>query len=397
MTESKSNANFDSNKRHVKAGRISSLSAVILILTSVSLSMTVDGIAAETARQQPGLHKADSIKAAPPIRRGKKVEESAGAGEGSDRDEGSLVGSAGATTVPLKGGVTRLDASASEGRFHAGVDTRRPLEGTIQTLIQTEPMKGRAHAESIPPERFHGWLQKAHPQFSLKASAVPSSAVVVVKGEWDNSSKTLDKMQIPHKRIGSGEIPRYDFSSTKVVIVDCSGQMTRAACQRLRDFVARGGYVLGTDWALDNFLSNTFNDYVRWNKGTNRGKIYDATVRDADPVLFNHAVTNAHWKLDLDTHLVRIVNRDAVRVLVTSSKLKGEDPDHEGVLALMFPFGRGYVLHMTGHYDNNAGLFGGNKVPDPAPVIGISLRQALATNFVVAGIEGRRLATRHSR
>jgi len=54
-----------------------------------------------------------------------------------------------------------------------------------------------------------------------------------------------------------------------------------------------------------------------------------------------------------------------------------------GALAVNFTFGRGQVLHLVGHFDNNAGFAFTNTLPQPATGIGISLRQALATNFLV--------------
>lgn len=296
---------------------------------------------------------------------------------------------AGATTVSLSGAVTRLDGSAS-----AAGEQRPPLTGKVDSIIPTLS-EGVPRSESIPPATFRGWLESTHPKFALSAQNTPEDSVVVIKGQWDNSSKTLTKLQIPHTRIGGGKVAAFPFESTKVVIVDCPGDLPRAACQKLRNFVIRGGYLLSTDWALDNFTGPVFNDYIQWNKGMNRRDIVDATVSDTDPVLFARTVSNAHWKLDQDSHLIHVVNRDAVRILAQSRELVQDDPDKAGILAVMFPFGRGYVLHMTGHFDNNSKLPLSNFLPDPAPVIKISLRQALATNFVVAGLTQTPIATNH--
>ncbi|HMO19720.1 MAG TPA: hypothetical protein PKC98_01990, partial [Candidatus Melainabacteria bacterium] len=86
-------------------------------------------------------------------------------------------------------------------------------------------------------------------------------------------------------------------------------------------------------------------------------------------------------------------DRSRVRVLIESRRLKEEDPDRAGVLAAVFGFGRGYVLHMAGHFDNNSGVPVRHRLPDPAPIIEIGLRQALAANFVVAGLTGERIRT----
>ncbi|HNA74241.1 MAG TPA: hypothetical protein PKW73_12930, partial [Candidatus Obscuribacter sp.] len=96
------------------------------------------------------------------------------------------------------------------------------------------------------------------------------------------------------------------------------------------------------------------------------------------------------WKMDQEAHLIKVLDRSRVRVLVSSPSLSLEDPDKEGVLACIFPFGKGYVLHMVGHFDNNARIAVGNFLPDSATDIGISLRQALAANFVAAALKGER-------
>lgn len=302
------------------------------------------------------------------------------------------------TTVSLQGGVTRLDGTAEA----QGNQQRQPLSGKIESLIETPLTAQKPRSEQIAPLMFKAWLDAAHPQFSLSASQNPDNSIVVLKGQWDDSSKTLKKFEIPHVRISGGKLASFPLNETKVVIVDCAGDLPSAARQKLRDFVMRGGYLLSTDWALNNFTGPTFinqsgREYIEWNKGVNRRDIVDATACDTDPVLFAHAVTNAHWKLDQDSHLIRILNRDAVRVLATSSQLVQDDPDRAGVLAVVFPYGRGYVMHMTGHFDNNAKIAIGNFLPDPAPIIKIGLRQALAANFVVAGLTQTRIATNHRR
>ncbi len=295
------------------------------------------------------------------------------------------------STVSLNGSVSRL-------RLQGAAEGAGPLSGRATTMIDTSQLATqKPHMSSVPPEVFKGWLDKTHPQFALNVANMASQSVVVVKGRFDDSAKTLQKLQIPHERIGAGDLKSYPLDNTKVLIVDCPGELSREACQRVRDFVARGGYLLSTDWALNNFLSNTFNQYVIWNSGTNHGTMYDATVRDADAALFNGTVSNAYWKMDPECHLIHVVNRDAVRVLVTSQKLQGDDPDRQGILAVEFPFGRGFVLHIAGHFDNNSTIPFSNFLPDPAPNIGISLRQALSANFVVAGLSGVRIANNHQR
>ncbi|MBN8662475.1 MAG: hypothetical protein J0M35_19050 [Candidatus Obscuribacter phosphatis] len=59
--------------------------------------------------------------------------------------------------------------------------------------------------------------------------------------------------------------------------------------------------------------------------------------------------------------------------------------DSYGVLACVFQYGRGYVLHMNAHFDRSRSA-NHYSLPDPAPVIGIGLHQSIAVSFVVAGL-----------
>jgi SAM-dependent methyltransferase len=282
--------------------------------------------------------------------------------------------------APLSGEVSRADDAVQNNQ----------LRGNVGSLIDTPPVISAAVSKTVPPEMFKAWLDKAHPGVLLSVNGSPGR-VIVVKGRWDDSGRTLRALGIQYERVGSGDLEDMPFDNVKVLVVDCAGSAPRESLQRIRDFVARGGYLLATDWALDNLIEKAFPGYVEYDRKKNAEAIYDAYVVNPDPVLFANAVTNAHWKMDEASHLLRVVKPGSVRVLARSRKLEKEDPGSQGVLAVAFPFGKGYVMHMVGHFDNNGFFKFTNALPDPAPAIGISLRQALAANFVVAGLTGTKI------
>lgn len=294
-------------------------------------------------------------------------------------------------TVPDNGQISTPEENKPLTAVISSFTSRTRKNSFVPSMIKTAPVQGGVKSDIVKPKVYQNWLKKTHPQFALNVSKYSEDTVVVVKGQWDNSAKTLKKLRVNHKRVSAKEFNKLSLKDTKVVIIDCEGGLDRLGKQKLRTFVIRGGYLLSTDWDLDGFLSSTFMNYVVWNKATNRKLIYDATVIDADPVLFKNTVTNAPWKLDQESHLIRIMNPKKVRLLIVSRKLQKEDPDRLGALAIAFPFGRGYVLHMAGHFDNNSGIPIRHRLPDPAPVIQLSLRQALAINFLVAGVENRKI------
>ncbi len=268
-------------------------------------------------------------------------------------------------------------------------------KAVIPNFVELPPVTGKVHSTRVEPLVFRAWLAKAHPELVLTAGATDvisaPNTVIEVAGQWDKADKTLTKLEIPFRHVKTRDLSSELLSTGKVLIINCAGDLKRDKLQAIRDFVSQGGYLLTTDWALDRMLAQTFPGYVSWNKGVNSKDIYDAEYVSPDAILANNTVRSAFWKLDQASHMVHILKPGAVRVLVGSRQLAAEDPDHTGALAVIFPFGKGYVLHMVGHFDNNAKIAIGNFLPDPAPLIGISLRQAIATNFIVAGIQGKRL------
>ena len=293
--------------------------------------------------------------------------------------------SPGPAVVPgqtLQAGASKFGAPPFSGQIGSFGTNPRALTGYMAT---TAP--GPSSSQTVPASVFRRWLETTHPQFALNSSKISSGDVIDVTGHWDDAGKTLAKLGIPCTRISTGDLRNYPLDHAKVLIINCAGFVNRDCLQRIRDFVVAGGYLLTTDWALDNVVQRAFPGYIAYNHKRNGKLEYVAEVSDPDPILFQNTVSSAHWKCETGCHLVAVQKQDAVRTIVRSRALAGEDG--EGVLAATFPFGHGQVLHLVGHFDNNQGMFRmGDTLPDPAPVIGIALRQAIASNFVVAGICG---------
>lgn len=304
---------------------------------------------------------------------------------------GTRTRDSGATSPePLTGNV------ATTGRLKPATGYNfKPRTGYLPGLMKrTEPVRGRVSASVVKPDVYKQWLKKTDPDFALRIAGFSADSILVVKGQWDNSEKILDKFGFNYRIVSGREFSKSDLEKTRLVIVDCGGKLNQIGKQKLRQFVIKGGYLLSTDWDLDGFLSSSFKNHIVWNKGINRSLIYDANVVSACPVLFRNTVTCAPWKLDQESHLIRVMDPSRVRVLIESQRLRSDDPDKRGILACVFRFGRGYVLHMTGHFDNNSGIPIRHRLPDPAPIIKISLRQALATNFLAAALKGVPIAVR---
>ena len=278
--------------------------------------------------------------------------------------------------------VSKFD-TLNGGTFRLKIDD--PRSGLIQTQY------GKAHSATVAPDVFRGWVQKYHPLFAQLTTQVSPGQVIEVKGQWDKADRPLTAMGIPHTTIGARHLDDTDLSACRVLVINCAGTIPRDARQKVRDFVAGGGALLTTDWSLHNLLEPCFPGYVRWNGFKSKSEVVDAEVLPAVQPLAGGLVSNAGWKLDLESQTIAVLDRQRVRVLARSSSLARQEPDKQGILAVLFPFGRGQVLHLIGHFDNNAFFAIRHSLPDPAPVIGIGLRQALAGNFVINALADQSL------
>lgn len=296
----------------------------------------------------------------------------------------------------LQGNAVREDTA---GGASSGAQSRPLLEGNVLRetapddvfaaagMTKTDVMLKKPKPARVEKDVYRAWVSKAHPQFSLKADSIDPIEVMEVKGQWDKADRTLRNLGIHHTTINAGQITQIGLARTKVLVINCAGTLDRGSLQTIRDFVARGGYLLTTDWALDNMLKQTFPGFVEWNKGKSKGNVVDAQVVLPEREFFQGTVSNASWKLDEESQTLRVLKPDAVKILAVSRDLATLDPDRQGILAVTFSFGRGKVLHLVGHFDNNSLPFLPLHLPDPAPVIGIGLRQAMSANFVISGLE----------
>ncbi|MBY0359278.1 MAG: hypothetical protein K2W82_14855 [Candidatus Obscuribacterales bacterium] len=300
-------------------------------------------------------------------------------------------------TVPLSGGSnTVLQGSASTIHEQAPYIQKREQAAQLARIdAEAGSFLARAKTDQIiPPAVFRAFIENNYPGFLLHAQN-NERALVVVRGQWDNSTRPLQSLGLKYTTMKEKRLAEVDLSGVKVLIIDCAGQIPRLALQKIRDFVAHGGYLLSTDWTLNNTLAKAFPGYIQWSGENTDGSITDAFVVAPDSPLFKGLNSQRYtWKLDRMSQLVRVINPSRVRVLARSSRLAAtdvqlrvlSDPLLAGALACEFNFGHGKVLHLVGHFENCANIFKLNLLPDPAPEAGISLRQVISTNFIIEGL-----------
>lgn len=298
------------------------------------------------------------------------------------------------TSTSSQSGNTRNTSKPLEATISTvKTDYRRPsrfpgLDGYANNVMQNAPMIPLPQKdEAVNPPAYKSWLSATHAGITENLNR---ESIIEVKGKWDDSGHVLHSFGIPCKRVSPNELGDTNLDNVYVVVVNCAGDLPTEAILALRRYVGMGGYLLTTDWALDGVLKKTFPGYVTWNGGYTESGVVDAVIVDPDPRLFKNCPPTAFWKLDKKSQTVKVNRPGEVRVLARSRLLSRSDPSQFGILAFTLDFRQGRVLHLVGHFDNNSDRAFNNALPDPAPGIQISLRQALAANFIVEAIKNGR-------
>ncbi|MBI5175636.1 MAG: hypothetical protein HY986_22310 [Candidatus Melainabacteria bacterium] len=287
--------------------------------------------------------------------------------------------------LQIKSGSNTLTGGISSSTYRRFERSNRGLDKMGSRFLQQSPYLEPPRTIAVQPSTFKNWLEQYHAGI---AAAFSKTTIIEVKGQWDDAGHIMRGYGLPFTRITSNKLKETDLAQTRILVVNCGANLDAGAVQRVRDFVSGGGYLLTTDWALDSCLEKAFPGYVEWNSDYTESSIVDAVVVDEDPVLLVGVPRVAYWKLENRSQTVKVLRGREVQVLARSRDLMQRECSNLGILALTFPYGAGRVLHLVGHFDNNADRAFNNALPDPAPIIGIGLRQAIAGNFLVAALSG---------
>lgn len=217
--------------------------------------------------------------------------------------------------------------------------------------------------------------------------------VLVVQGEYDHHEHVLRDLQIPHRSIGHYE-PRFASGEAlrrpRFVFWNCGNDPPRRVVERiakpLRAFVEQGGYLFTSDWVIAHVLGHAFSEYVG-TRGTAAGlpelvvDIHPAPGQAAHPLLEGVFLpgVQGRWWLEAKSVDCVVKKPGVVDVLIESPELK-RDHDVSSAVAVTFPHGRGRVLHVVGHYDQEMGN-----------VAGVVAVQRLALNFLLMSLRERPL------
>src|SRR5262249_30361593 len=187
------------------------------------------------------------------------------------------------------------------------------------------------------------------------AERLRQAEVVVVTGSADHMEQVLRRAQVKFAVVDPEDLPQLPLHGQQVLMVNCTGEMSAAARERVRRFVTAGGFLYTTDHAVHYLLELAFPGYVRWNHKTSSQEIFPMEVGQTDRGLLKKLHTGGHprWQLAGGGYLFDIVDPKNVEVLMTSRAVAARYG--APVLGVRFRVGDGQVIHVTGHFFTQPG------------------------------------------
>jgi len=210
--------------------------------------------------------------------------------------------------------------------------------------------------------------------------------VLVVEGSYDHVETVLDLLGLKHECVSVKRLEKTRLEGRRVLLINCSSEApSLGTVERVRRFVEQGGYLLTTDWGIENVLRRAFPDYLKPIQRRGRNVItpnevisIKAVARARRHFLLSGTTLadGAKWWLEESSYPFEVLKPDEVDVLIDSDDLEKEYGSR--AVAATFRYGKGRVFHMLGHFYQKEGNLKGTFST-----------QRLTANFVIAAIRRR--------
>lgn len=215
--------------------------------------------------------------------------------------------------------------------------------------MQADQQRQRAYRAGASMARER--LRREAPEDAAALDEVKESDVVVVRGCFDHVEQVLGALDMPHTAIDDRQLARIELRPEQLLVVNCPGTVGGHQIPKIRDFVAAGGSLFTTDWALKHVVEPCFPGVISYNERPTRDDVVRIEVTDHDNPFLKGVMDGAddpQWWLEGSSYPIRVEDTERVKVLIKSRDLG--DRYGESPVAVLFEHGEGEVFHMISHY-----------------------------------------------
>lgn len=176
-------------------------------------------------------------------------------------------------------------------------------------------------------------MAKDRPADLKTMTRVKKGELIVVKGN-DRVQDVIKALGLDYKQVERKEIEGMTLDpKSQILLLNCPGRdaFSDAAIQKVRQFVAKGGYLFCSDWDLGKTLAKAFPNVVEFLKEAPKGDVKDVTIvpfpegathplmRDVFP-LNTFTTAGFAWKLEGRSHLAK--RTPGIVPLISCPKIK---------------------------------------------------------------------------
>lgn len=191
---------------------------------------------------------------------------------------------------------------------------------------------------------------------ALAATDVSHASVVVVRGSADHMEQVLAQAKVKFVAVDPSELPELALNAKQVLMVNCTGDMSAQAQERVRRFVAAGGFLYTTDHAVKQLIEPLFPNTIAF-AGSTSEQVFPVKVRgtDEDRGLLSSLGGNAKemWQTAGGGFTFKVLDPKRVTVLMESPEMA--KAFGSGLVAARFRYEDGQVIHVTGHFFTQPG------------------------------------------
>jgi hypothetical protein len=215
----------------------------------------------------------------------------------------------------------------------------------------SDPRQTRARAYKEGARLARERITREAPQDAAALAEVEAADIVVVPGAYDRVEDVLGALEMPCTRVPASYLAEIELRPEQLLVVDCPGEIPRAAVPRVRDFVGAGGSLFTTDWALKHVIELAFPGTVEFTRPPTRDDVVPIEILDHDNPFLAGVIDeqdDPQWWLESASYPITVLDPTRVQVLITSHRMQrryGEAP-----IAVLITWGEGEIFHMVSHY-----------------------------------------------
>jgi hypothetical protein len=208
----------------------------------------------------------------------------------------------------------------------------------------------RARSYSVGARIARERMAREEPLDADALATVEASDVVVVDGTYDHVEQVLGALEMPFTAVTPSQLGAIELRREQLLVVNCPGQLDRRDVLRIRDFVATGGSLFTTDWALRHVIEDAFPGTIAFNERPTADDVVRVEIRSGDNPFLKGVIDAGEdplWWLEGSSYPIKVLD-PSVEVLIASPEL--EQKYGEAAVAVLFRHGEGEVFHMISHY-----------------------------------------------